>query len=456
MTKTPGLVYSGKRFAILGLGKTGQATARALSNTGAEVLIWDDSHPVDIPGCTLANPLEVGLEGYDALVMSPGIPLTHPTPHPVVALAQDQRVPVVGDIELLFRDQPNAPFVGITGTNGKSTVTALTAHLFATAGIAAGVGGNLGTAVFDIQRAPDAPYVLELSSYQLDLCQTTRFHAAALLNLSADHLDRHGGMQGYIQAKLRIFQRQTLSDFAFISIDDEYCRSIASALERSGQYNVIKVSASEPVPGGISAVNGLLRFDDEATPLLDLKPLSSVLPGRHNWHNAAFAAGMGRAMGLRRDQIIAGLKTFRGLAHRQELLGVTKDGIAFVNDSKATNAEASQWALNAYERIYWIAGGQAKDGGIDPLMGSMSNVCATYLIGDAAQTFAKTLQTKAHARLTSHKCGTLEKAVAMAVHDARAAGGGTILLSPACASWDQFDSFEARGDAFRALASEYF
>ena len=456
MTHAQVLGQPGQRIAILGLGKTGQATARALRDSGADVSIWDDQNPINIPGCTLENPVETGLSGFDALVMSPGIPLTHPTPHPAVQLAQQRGVPIVGDIELLFRTQPDAPYLAITGTNGKSTVTALTAHLFESAGIGAGVGGNLGTAVFDIKRAANAPYVLELSSYQLDLCQTTRFQVAALLNISADHLDRHGGLQGYIQAKLRIFQRQTLSDFAFISIDDDHCRSVASALERSGQYNVIKVSALTPVSGGVSAVDGLLRFDNEETPLLDLKPLSSTLPGQHNWQNAAFAAGMARAMGLRRDQIIAGLKTFRGLPHRQELLGTTQDGVKFVNDSKATNAEASQWALNAYKDIYWIVGGQAKEGGIDALMNQLDNLSGAYLIGDAAPAFAKALQTKGPRGLTSHKCGTLEKAVAQAVKDAREAGGGTILLSPACASWDQFGSFEARGDAFRALASKYF
>ena len=442
---------AGKKLLVLGLGRTGMATAEALAAGGADVTVWDDSKPIAISGCRLANPLEIGMDGFDGLVLSPGIPFTHPEPHPAVKLAQTLSIPVIGDTELLFTEHPNAPFIAITGTNGKSTVTALTAHIFASAGVKAGAGGNLGTPVFAIQRDEQAPYILELSSYQLDLCASTKFNVAALLNLSADHLDRHGNLQGYIQAKLRIFDRQTLNDFAFISVDDEYCKSVASALERSGQHHVVKVSATTTLADGISAKDGLLRFGDTLKPIFDLTSLSRTLPGQHNWQNAAFAAGMARAMGLRQDQIIAGLKTFRGLAHRQELIAETVDGLRFINDSKATNAEATSKALKAFDDIYWIAGGQAKHDGIGPLLNMLGAVKGVYLIGEAQELFAKTLSKEAPKDMPSHKCGTLEKAVSLAVEHARLSGGGTILLSPACASWDQFASFEDRGEAFSKI-----
>ena len=439
---------------VLGLGRTGQATARALVAGGAQVSVWDDGNPAAVDGTALYNPAEHGLAGFDALIMSPGIPLTHPQPHGAVLAAQAAQVPVFGDIELLYRQEPDAPYIAITGTNGKSTVTALTGHLFQAAGLKPGVGGNLGPAALSLVREGKAPYVLELSSYQLDLCQSTRFNAAALLNLSPDHLARHGDFQGYVQAKLRIFDRQQLNDFAFISVDDEASKAVASALSRGGKHQVIPVSALREQPNGISAVDGLLRFGDDPQPLLDLKQCRANLPGRHNWANAAFAAGMARAMGLRRDQIIAGLKTFRGLAHRQEDLGAAGP-VRFINDSKATNAEASQWALGAFDDIYWIAGGQAKEGGIDQLLDKLGQVRAVYLIGEAQDDFAKTLRTKAPTGLPVQKCGTLENATRLAYKEASEAGAGTILLSPACASWDQFASFEARGDAFRALADGY-
>ena len=195
---------AGKKLLVLGLGRTGTATAEALAAGGADVTVWDDSKPIAISGCRLANPLEIGMDGFDALVLSPGIPFTHPEPHPAVKLAQTSSIPVIGDTELLFAEHPSAPFIAITGTNGKSTVTALTEHIFASAGVKAGAGGNLGTPVFAIQRDEQAPYILELSSYQLDLCASTKFNVAALLNLSADHLDRHGNLQGHLRIKLNV------------------------------------------------------------------------------------------------------------------------------------------------------------------------------------------------------------------------------------------------------------
>ncbi len=338
--------------------------------------------------------------------------------------------------------------VGITGTNGKSTTTALIGHILKEAGRDVRVGGNIGTGVLDL--APlhsNAIYVLELSSYQLDLVKSLRCNVAVMLNLSPDHLDRHGGMDGYQAAKMRIFQNQTPQDVAVIGFDDLYTQSMAIGLSASGPQKVTQISSTYTLGKGVSAVEGRL-YDNMGGKAEFIGKLEDcpALQGRHNFQNAAAAYAACRALGLDPSTIMAGLKTFPGLAHRMENVGAI-EGVRFVNDSKATNAQAAEQALRSFKNIYWIAGGVPKAEGIAPLASCFPNVTKAYLIGQAEETFATTL----HGKVEAQKCGTLERAIDAAFRDARASGDASpvVLLSPACASFDQFKDYEHRGDVFR-------
>ncbi|HXQ52309.1 MAG TPA: UDP-N-acetylmuramoyl-L-alanine--D-glutamate ligase [Stellaceae bacterium] len=444
--------FRNETVAVLGLARSGLAAARALQNGGARVLAWDDAAPrreaAARAGVTLADLAQADLAGVRALVLSPGIPHTYPAPHPVVARARQAGIAIIGDIELLARSVQASRYVGITGTNGKSTTTALIAHILEAAGRRVQAGGNIGVPALLLDTlGPDGAYVLEMSSYQLELTTSLAFDVAVLLNITPDHLDRHGGMAGYIAAKERIFQRQGERHFAVIGSDDAPCRFVAEALAARRRQRVVPISAAHAAPGGVAAPDGWLvdDIDGAARRVVDLRTLER-LPGRHNWQNAAAAFAAVRCLGLDADAAVAGLKSFAGLAHRQELIA-TIDGVRYVNDSKATNAEAVANALACYDAVYWIAGGQAKEGGIAPLAGFFPRVRRAFLIGEAASQFAATLEGKA----TYAMCGTLEVAVAAASAAARGQRGATVLLSPACASFDQFSDFEARGERFRAL-----
>lgn len=444
--------FAGYQVAVLGLGKSGLASARALMESGAEVWAWDDNEDSrararaeDIPLVDLNN---ADLREATTLVISPGIPHTHPTPHPVATKAKEAGLELICDVELLARCQREASYIGITGTNGKSTTTALIGHVLTHAKRAVQVGGNIGTPVLMLEPlGPAGAFVLEMSSYQLELVPTMVFDGAVLLNISADHLDRHGGMDGYIAAKRTIFRRQTSPRFAVIGIDDDICASIYADLVQAGDQIVIPISGRGGVQGGVYAQRGGLWDARHGEPVR-IASLADcpALPGAHNAQNAAAAAAVALQIGIDAKTIAAALKSFPGLPHRQERV-LEKDGVVFVNDSKATNADAAARALGCYEKIRWIAGGRAKEGGIDPLRPLFARIAKAYLIGEAAEGFAKTLGEVPHAL-----CGTLEAAVKQAWNDARNDGGGVILLAPACASWDQFKSFEHRGDVFRDLA----
>jgi UDP-N-acetylmuramoylalanine--D-glutamate ligase len=443
--------FAGYRVAVLGLGKSGLATARALIASGAEVWAWDDSEDsrakareAEIPLVDLNN---ADLREATTLVISPGIPHTHPAPHPVAAKAKEAGLEIVCDIELLARSQREASYIGVTGTNGKSTTTALIGHVLTHAKRAVQVGGNIGTPALMLEPlGPTGSFVLEMSSYQLELVPSIVFDGAVLLNISPDHLDRHGGMAGYIAAKRTIFRRQTSPRFAVIGIDDDVCASIYADLVQAGDQIVIPVSGRGGVQGGVYAQRGGLWDARHGDPVR-IASLSDcpALPGAHNAQNAAAAAAVALRIGVPPKTIAEALKSFPGLPHRQERV-LEKDGVLFVNDSKATNADAAARALGCYEKIRWIAGGRAKEGGIESLRPLFGRIAKAYLIGEAAGDFARALGAVPHAL-----CGTLDKAVAQAWNDARD-GGGVILLAPACASWDQFKSFEHRGDAFRGLA----
>ncbi len=437
----------GRPVAVLGLGKSGLVAARALAASGSEVWAWDDDamkrkalSTTDLYKCDWSRP--------SALVLSPGIPQRYPAPHPIAAMATAANVPIIGEVELLFRAQPKATFVGITGTNGKSTTTALIGHVLRRAGKRAEVGANLGTPALALAPLEEGGiYVLEMSSYQLELVPTARFDVAVLLNVTPDHLDRHGGMAGYVAAKRGIFDRQRPQDCAVIGIDDEHCRAIRDGL--AGRH-VVAVAVGRQASTAIIVRHGILS-DEIGREIMDLAK-APTLPGPHNWQNAAAAFAVGRALGLSTAAIAAGIETYPGLPHRQELIA-TREGVRFINDSKATNADATAKALACYDPIYWILGGRPKETGLDGLEPYYHRIAKAYLIGEAAADFEKRL---AGDDVATRQCGTLDRAVAAAAADAAAAKqeGAVVLLSPACASFDQFANFEERGERFRNLVNE--
>ena len=449
-------VYKDRKVAVLGLARSGIAAAEALAASGAEVLAWDDSagacHAAAERGIALADLGTAEPKDWAALVMSPGIPLTHPAPHPIAAKALAAQVPVIGDIELLWQAGTGARFLGITGTNGKSTTTALIGHILAEAGKSVAVGGNLGTAVLTLPPLKaDGTYVIEMSSFQLDLIQETRFAVAILLNVTPDHLDRHGDMAGYVAAKSRIFMNQLPGDAAIIGVDDEWCRKVADELEQ-GHSRVIRISVERAVPGGVYALDGELIDDTEGLQRrIVLLRNFPRLPGAHNWQNAAAAYAAARACGLSPVEIGVALAKFAGLAHRQELVA-TLGKVRFVNDSKATNADAAAKALGCYDAIHWIAGGVPKAGGIEPLKGFFPRIRHAYLIGSAAKQFQETLGSAVPSTLSGDLPSAIRAAAAAAQIDPAAAP--VVLLSPACASFDQYRNFEIRGDAFRQIVRD--
>ncbi len=441
--------FRNEKIAVMGLARSGLVAAEALQKGGARVLAWDDAsarrEAAAQRGLPVVDLARADLSGVKALVLSPGIPATFPKPHPVAARARAAQIEIIGDIELLAQSCRAARYAGITGTNGKSTTTALLGHILKEAGVRVAVGGNLGIPVLQLDRlGGDGVYVLEMSSYQLELTKSLVFDVAVLLNITPDHLDRHGGMDGYIAAKERIFAGEKPGQAAVIGTDDAICRGLAKKLGDAGR-KVVPISAERAVAGGVYVMGGTIVDDIEGAkkPILDLAE-APRLPGSHNWQNAAAAFAAARCLGIAAADAARAIKSFPGLAHRQELVAVI-DGVRYINDSKATNADAAAKALACYDRICWIAGGVAKEGGITSLGPYFPRIRHAFLIGEAAPAFAQTLS----GRVPFTMSGDL----ATAVHQARDAAGrdGTVLLSPACASFDQFTDFEARGDAFRRL-----
>lgn len=434
---------SGKHLFVMGLGLSGLATVEALVAGGAIVIAWDDREDrrADAArlGARIESPEQTDWSRIDALVLSPGIPHTHPAPHPAAAHAKAAGIAIIGDVELLLAECPDAKVIAITGTNGKSTTTALIGHIFATAGQRAEVGGNLGTPVLSFAPLDaNGTYILELSSYQLELTPSLAPDIAILLNISPDHLDRHGGLAGYIAAKQRIFANQSPDATAIVGVDDADAARIADTLTQ-----VIRISGNDTATADIRSAG--TRLIEGGETLHDLTA-ARTLPGAHNHQNAAAAFAAARAAGIAEDVIAKAIDSFPGLAHRQELVAEC-GGVRYVNDSKATNADATERALGCYQPLYWIAGGRAKEGGIAPLKPYFPRIRHAFLIGESATNFGDTLGDA----VPHTSCGTLDKAVsaAHAMATSEHLDGATLLLSPAAASWDQFDSFEQRGDRFR-------
>ena len=450
--------FEGRTVAVFGLARTGLAAARALIAGGAQVALWDERPEGRAAAAAQGLPL-VDLSTADwsqfaALMLSPGVPLTHPEPHWTVAKAKAAGVEILGDIELFARtvnaatEHKRPKIVAITGTNGKSTTTALIAHICAEAGRDTRMGGNIGVGVLDLEDMHGgAVYVLELSSYQLDLTSSLKPDVAVLLNISPDHLERHGGMEGYVAAKRRILLNQGKGDVAVIGVDDPWGQRICTEITAANRRTIVPISASKAIGRGAYVLQGLLydATGERASEVADLLRARS-LPGRHNWQNAAAAYAACRGLGIGAEEVAEALMSFPGLAHRMETVGQI-GRVRFVNDSKATNTDAARQALSSYSKVYWIAGGQPKTGGIEALADLFPRVAKAYLIGEAEEAFAETLKGQAEVV----RCGRMEAAVAAAFADAAAKGqDAVVLLSPACASFDQYSDFEARGEAFRA------
>ena len=449
--------FEGKTVAVFGLARTGLAAARALVAGGAEVALWDEKPAsraaAEAQGFALTDLAAADWSKFAALMLSPGVPLTHPAPHWTVERAREAGVEILGDIELFARSVNAAPehkrpkIVAVTGTNGKSTTTALIGHVCAQAGRDVRIGGNIGVGVLDL---PDmhggAVYVLELSSYQLDLTSSLHADVTVMLNLSPDHLERHGGMEGYVAAKRRILLNQGKGDTAVIGVDDPWGQQICTEITAANRRTIVPISASKAMGRGIYVLQGML-YDATAERAQEVADLNSArsLPGRHNWQNAAAAYAAAKGLGIPADEAAEHLLTFPGLAHRMETVAQL-GRVRFVNDSKATNTDAARQALSSYPKVFWIAGGQPKTGGIEALADLFPRVAKAYLIGEAGPAFAKTLEGKAPVV----EAGAMEAAVAQAYADAAKSGqDAVVLLSPAAASFDQFTDFEARGEAFR-------
>jgi UDP-N-acetylmuramoylalanine--D-glutamate ligase len=453
--------FARRKVAVFGLGKSGLIAAGALLKGGAEVVVFDDNEK------SLAAAQSAGLKSQDlrdldwsgiaALVLSPGVPLTHPAPHWSVALAHKAGVEVIGDVELFCRERSKeheksgvqCPLVAITGTNGKSTTTALTAHLLASAGRDVQMGGNIGVPVLGLEPfKPGRDYVLEVSSYQVDLAPSLHATVGVLLNISEDHLDRHGSMENYAALKMLVPAAVEAGGTAVVGVDDRYTSSAADRIERAGK-RVVRVSVQSALRDGYYAEGSrIMRAEGgKAHPVAELAGIAS-LRGAHNAQNAACAVAACVALGVDLAAIQTGLMSFPGLAHRMQPIA-HKGRVLFVNDSKATNADSTAHALASFGDIYWIAGGRPKTGGITSLAEFFPRIAKAYLIGEAAADFAATLEGKVAYEIVRE----LPAAVEAATRDAAAsqAREPVVLLSPACASFDQFPNFEVRGKVFTDL-----
>jgi len=453
----PVTIESGKNIALFGLGGSGMVTAQALMAGGANVTAYDDNRErvlsAEAAGIHTDNLRDVDFADFEMLVLAPGVPLTHPNPHWSVKLAKSASIEIVGDIELFCRQRQHVAkknsLIAITGTNGKSTTTALISHVLENAGRKVEMGGNIGRAVLDFDAFDDdVIYVVEVSSYQIDLSPGLNADIGILLNVSPDHLDRHGTMANYAAIKESLVAK---AKAAIIGVDDEYCAAAADRLQSLGG-DVTRVSVHHNLEAGVYADGDqLYRADDEGRrKIADLGAIGS-LRGFHNAQNACVAWMACAKCGLNEAEIQAGLSNFPGLIDRMEELG-SVGNVLIVNDSKGTNADATDMALGSFDRIYWIAGGLAKEGGIEPLKHHFGKIVKAYLIGEAAPNFAGTLGENVEFEISE----TLDKALVHALEDARAdeTPEPVILMSPACASFDQFSSYAERGRYFRELVGQ--
>ena len=448
--------FAGKAVAVFGLARSGISAVRALRAGDAEVFAWDDKEPLReaarAAGAAATPFADWPWDRLAAVILSPGVPLTHPRPHEVATRAKQHGIEVIGDIELFGREKLGAPAIAITGTNGKSTTTALIGHILKHAGFDAQVGGNIGNAALELSP-PGAKtvYVLEISSYQIDLAPGFCPDVSVLSNITPDHIDRHGSLENYAAVKARLLKQTRKEGLNVVGVDDSHCAAIFTRLTSNGGAPCVAVSVGKVLGRGVFVLDGVLydAQNEHAARVMDLAT-APHLPGAHNWQNAALAYAAAKPT-VKDPRVIAeAIRSFPGLAHRIEDVGRIGK-VRFINDSKATNADAAERALVCFDDIYWIAGGRPKAGGIIRLEPHFSRIRKAYLIGEAAEDFAATLAGKVDAEF----CGTLEAAVSAAASDAAQsdASAPVVLLSPACASFDQFKDFEQRGEVFRQLVA---
>lgn len=448
---------------VFGLGVSGIATCEALVASGAKVFTWDENPAARAKTADTEyraeHPKKWPWKEMTMVAVSPGVPLTHPKPHPIVRKARQEKIDVVGDIELFARalnalpDRERPRVVAVTGSNGKSTTAALIGHILREVGEEAHVGGNIGAAALSLP-APEknAIYVLELSSFQLDLTSSLRSNAAIFLNLSPDHIERHGSVEGYLAAKKRIFLNQTKDDTAIVGVDDAYGQALCTELTAKDVSKVMPVSAQGTLGRGAYALDGKLFYNiDGKTNRAGDITMSRGLRGVHNHQNAAAALAACVSLGVSPALAVNAANRFTSLPHRMEEAGRIGK-VLFINDSKATNADAAARALAAFDDIFWIVGGKPKEGGLEVLNGKLGPVRCAYLIGEAADAFKEQIGGEVKTILSRE----LKKAVARAAADAVAseAQQPVVLLSPACASYDQFKNFEERGEIFKSLVAD--
>ena len=455
----------GKTIAVYGLNKTGLAVAKSLKQNGVYVIVWDDSKVAQDnasnQGLILKNLYDYDFSSVDYLIWSPGIPHTLPKPHPIAIKAKQAGVELISDIEVFINLYPNYQYIGVTGTNGKSTVTGLIRHILVNSGIDSVCGANYGIPVFALPILPKGGiYIFELSSYQIELTPSLNMSCSVLTNLSPDHLDRHGNMTGYAAVKSRIFDRtDNKKHYNVICIDDKFSKQIFNNVD---EKNItIPVSTKSKIKGIYVTSDGILtdNFFENNKIILDLKTITN-LPGKHNWQNIANCYAVSKCYKIKLNKFIDALKSFVNLDHRMERVIIPKcfDNILVINDSKGTNADATQYAIGAYNEIYWIAGGKPKTDGIDPLLHLINDkkIIRGYMIGESTKAFHKLLKNK----IDSWRCYNMKKAVYKAFkHILRDLKKGkvthpTLLLSPSATSWDQYSGFEARGDDFKKLIKE--
>jgi UDP-N-acetylmuramoylalanine--D-glutamate ligase len=456
--------FAGKQVGVFGLARSGLSAVRALRESSAEVFAWDDKETAVAAAAGLGAWIvpwqEWPWERIAAVILSPGVPLTHPMPHRVVMRAHEAGADVIGDIELFARAMGPAGnasgparVIAVTGTNGKSTTTALIGHILKSCGFDAQVGGNIGKPALELDP-PGAKgvYVLEVSSYQIDLAPGLAPDVAVLTNLSADHIDRHGSMAGYAAVKESLLQHTVAGGYVAIGVNDPDSAAIYTRLAAARGSNVVAVSVGKALGRGIFVIDGALydAWEQSSSLVGDLKT-AAHLPGAHNWQNAALAYAAVKHLVRDPRAVMSAIIRFPGLAHRIEPVGCLGK-VRFVNDSKATNADAAARALACFDDIFWIVGGKPKEGGIVDLEPWFDRIRRAYLIGEAAEAFGRTLA----GHVDAVQAGTLDRALAMAYEDARASDCAepVVLLSPACASFDQFRDFEQRGDIFRDLVKE--
>jgi UDP-N-acetylmuramoylalanine--D-glutamate ligase len=459
MIKTDAFIESlnGKPVAVFGLGLSGLSSAKALIASGGDVIAWDDDAEkrakAEKEGITLHDFTVSGVSQCAALVLAPGIPLRFPQPHPVVQRATEAEIEIIGDLEILHRTGHGRETIGITGTNGKSTTTALISHILKEVKIDVLMAGNIGKPVLEqTLPAKDGIIALEISSYQIDLCPTFRPNISVLLNITPDHLDRHGGMEGYIAAKEKIFEGNGV---AVCGVDDTYTLAVFEKIQKAGLRKSIPVSVKKEITGGVYAKDGKL-FDAIGEETREISGIADFpsLPGLHNQQNICAAYAVCRHLGISPQEIIDHIKTYPGLPHRQQLVRII-NGIAYINDSKATNADSAARAVSCYGNIYLIAGGQAKEGGLSALEPYHEKIRHIFLIGEAMDEFAKWCDNTAipYTRSISLDVAVLEAHRTAQANRGQPGGAGTVLLSPGCASWDQFNSFEHRGDVYTTLVN---